>query len=135
MGLRSISLTARRYSGGTAQKLIVGRELSCGPRVTAQPTRGVDVGAIEAVHHRIVRARDQGLAVLLVSADLNEVISLADRILVLHEGRLAGELSPAEATEERLGLLMGGIQAASEVSPHGEFCLPIGGGEQDSSKI
>ncbi|MEN9231479.1 MAG: ABC transporter ATP-binding protein [Thermostichus sp. DG02_5_bins_236] len=113
---RSISLTARRYSGGNAQKLIVGRELSCGPRVlvAAQPTRGVDVGAIEAIHRRIVQARDQGMAVLLVSADLNEVISLADRILVIHEGRIAGELSPAEATEERLGLLMGGIHIASD---------------------
>ncbi|MEN9221419.1 MAG: ABC transporter ATP-binding protein [Thermostichus sp. BF3_bins_97] len=113
---RSISLTARRYSGGNAQKIIVGRELSCGPRVlvAAQPTRGVDVGAIEAIHRRMVQARAQGMAVLLVSADLNEVISLADRILVLHEGRIAGELSPAEATEERLGLLMGGIPDASE---------------------
>ncbi|MFQ3613824.1 MAG: ABC transporter ATP-binding protein [Cyanobacteriota bacterium] len=120
---RSISLTARRYSGGNAQKLIVGRELSCGPRVlvAAQPTRGVDVGAIEAIHRRIVQARDQGMAVLLVSADLNEVIGLADRILVIHEGRIAGELSPAEATEEQLGLLMGGIPVASdsEGSPHG----------------
>ncbi len=117
---RSISLTARCYSGGNAQKIIVGRELSCGPRVlvAAQPTRGVDVGAIEAIHRRIVQARDQGMAVLLVSADLNEVIGLADRILVIHEGRIAGELSPAEATEERLGLLMGGIHDSSEPQTH-----------------
>jgi simple sugar transport system ATP-binding protein len=105
-------LTARRYSGGNAQKIVVGRELSCGSKVlvAAQPTRGVDVGAIEAIHRRILQARDQGMGVLLVSADLNEVISLSDRILVIHEGRLVGELRPEEATEERIGLLMGGIQ-------------------------
>ncbi|PIK84713.1 heme ABC transporter ATP-binding protein [Synechococcus sp. 65AY6A5] len=109
---RSISLTARRYSGGNAQKIVVGRELSCGSKVpvAAQPTRGVDVGAIEAIHRRILQARDQGMGVLLVSADLNEVISLSDRILVIHEGHLVGELTPEEATEEQLGLLMGGIQ-------------------------
>jgi len=108
---RSTSLSGRRYSGGNAQKIIVGRELSCGPRilVAAQPTRGVDIGAIEAIHHRILAARDQGMAVLLISADLNEVISLSDRILVIHEGRISGELRPEEATEERLGLLMGGL--------------------------
>jgi ABC-type uncharacterized transport system ATPase subunit len=105
-------LTARRYSGGNAQKIVVGRELSCGSKVlvAAQPTRGVDVGAIEAIHRRILQARDQGMGVLLVSADLNEVISLSDRILVIHEGHLVGELTPEEATEERIGLLMGGIQ-------------------------
>lgn len=108
---RSTSLSARRYSGGNAQKIIVGRELSCGPRilVAAQPTRGVDIGAIEAIHQRILEARDQGMAVVLISADLNEVISLSDRILVIHEGRISGELRPEEATEERLGLLMGGL--------------------------
>jgi len=89
----------------------VGRELSRKPKVliAAQPTRGVDIGAIEFIHENIVAARDQGMGVLLVSADLNEVLSLADRILVMYEGRIMGQLTPEEATEEKLGLLMAGI--------------------------
>ena len=98
------------YSGGNAQKLIVARELERRPSVLvmAQPTRGVDIGAIEFIHRQIVAARDSGLPVLLVSADLNEILSLSDRILVMYEGRIMGELSQAEATPERLGLLMAG---------------------------
>ena len=76
--------------------------------IAAQPTRGVDIGAIEFIHKQIVRARDMGLAVLLVSADLNEVMSLSDRILVMYEGKIMGELTQAEATAEKLGLLMAG---------------------------
>ncbi|KGQ21989.2 ABC transporter ATP-binding protein [Thermus filiformis] len=108
---RSTALAARRYSGGNAQKIVVGREILRRPRllVAAQPTRGVDIGAIEAIHKELIRARDEGLAVLLVSADLSEVLSLSDRILVMYEGRIMGELTPEEATEERLGLLMAGI--------------------------
>ncbi|WP_038045944.1 ABC transporter ATP-binding protein [Thermus caliditerrae] len=110
---RSTELSARRFSGGNQQKIVVGRELLRRPKllIAAQPTRGVDVGAIEFIHQRLVEARDQGLAVLLVSADLSEVLSLADRILVMYEGRIMGELTPEEATEERLGLLMAGIPA------------------------
>lgn len=83
---------------------MVGRELLRKPRllIAAQPTRGVDIG-------QLIRARDEGLAVLLVSADLMEVLSLSDRILVMYEGRIMGELTPEEATEEKLGLLMAGI--------------------------
>ncbi len=108
---RSTRLTARRFSGGNQQKIVVGRELLRRPRllIAAQPTRGVDVGAIEFIHRELIRARDQGLAVLLVSADLSEILALSDRILVLYEGRIMGELTPEEATEERLGLLMAGI--------------------------
>jgi len=110
---RSTELAGRRYSGGNAQKIIVGRELSRDPKVliAAQPTRGVDIGAIEFIHEQIIAARDKGLAVLLVSADLNEVRSLSDRILVMFEGQIMGELKAEEATEERLGLLMAGIKA------------------------
>ncbi|AEB11736.1 ABC transporter ATP-binding protein [Marinithermus hydrothermalis] len=110
---RSIHLSARRYSGGNAQKIIVGRELARRPRllVAAQPTRGVDIGAIEFIHRRIVEARDAGMAVLLVSADLNEVMSLSDRILVMYEGRIVGEVRPGEVTEEELGLMMAGMRA------------------------
>ncbi len=104
------NITVSHYSGGNAQKLIVARELERQPSVLvmAQPTRGVDIGAIEFIHQRIVAARDSGLPVLLVSADLNEVMSLSDRIIVMYEGRVMGELSQDEATPERLGLLMAG---------------------------
>jgi ABC-type uncharacterized transport systems, ATPase components len=110
---RSTELSARRFSGGNQQKIVVGRELLRGPRllIAAQPTRGVDVGAIEFIHKELVAARDRGLAVLLVSADLSEILALSDRILVMHRGRIMGELTPQEATEERLGLLMAGISA------------------------
>ncbi len=104
------NVLAGSYSGGNAQKLIVARELERKPDVliAAQPTRGVDIGAIEFIHKQIVKARDMGLAVLLVSADLNEVMSLSDRILVLFEGQIMGELSQEAATAEKLGLLMAG---------------------------
>ncbi len=107
---RSTGLSASSYSGGNAQKLIVARELERDPQVLvlAQPTRGVDIGAIEFIHQQIVRARDLGLAVLLVSADLNEIMSLSDRILVMFEGRIMGELRQADANAETLGLLMAG---------------------------
>jgi general nucleoside transport system ATP-binding protein len=107
---RATHVLAASYSGGNAQKLIVARELERQPRVLvlAQPTRGVDIGAIEFIHRQIVRARDLGLAVLLVSADLNEVMSLSDRIIVMYEGRIMGELGAADATPEQLGLLMAG---------------------------
>ncbi|GGR78793.1 sugar ABC transporter ATP-binding protein [Deinococcus sedimenti] len=107
---RSATLPAGSYSGGNAQKIIVAREMRKGPKilVASQPTRGVDIGAIEFIHGRIVDARDQGLAVLLVSADLGEVMNLADRILVMYEGKVVGEVNAANATETQLGLLMTG---------------------------
>ena len=110
---RSTSLQAGRYSGGNAQKLIVAREMRKGPKilVASQPTRGVDIGAIEFIHARIVEARDQGLAVLLISADLGEVMNLSDRILVMYEGKIAGEMDAAQATETELGLMMTGSGA------------------------
>ncbi|MDQ3460970.1 MAG: ABC transporter ATP-binding protein [Deinococcota bacterium] len=106
----STSVTAANLSGGNAQKLIVARELERGPKllIASQPTRGVDIGAIEFIHKQIITARDAGLAVLLVSADLSEVMNLSDRILVMFEGRVMGELSQAEADPETLGLLMAG---------------------------
>lgn len=112
----STSVLAASYSGGNAQKLIVARELERNPSIliASQPTRGVDIGAIEFIHKQIVAARDKGLAVLLVSADLNEIMSLSDRIIVLYEGRIMGELSQGEATAERLGLLMAGSVTGDE---------------------
>ena len=110
----SPNVLATAYSGGNAQKLIVARELERKPDVllASQPTRGVDIGAIEFIHKQIVKARDMGLAVLLVSADLNEVMSLSDRILVIYEGKIMGELSQAEATAEQLGLMMAGSKVS-----------------------
>jgi simple sugar transport system ATP-binding protein len=107
---RSASLPAKSYSGGNAQKIIVAREMRKGPKilVASQPTRGVDIGAIEFIHARIVEARDQGLAVLLISADLGEVMNLSDRILVMYEGQIVGEVEASGATETQLGLLMTG---------------------------
>jgi simple sugar transport system ATP-binding protein len=100
---------ARSLSGGNQQKIIVAREMASNPRVllAAQPTRGVDIGAIEFIHRRIVSERDGGTAVLLVSAELEEIRSLSDRIAVIYEGKIVGEESP-DASEERLGLLMTG---------------------------
>jgi simple sugar transport system ATP-binding protein len=74
----------------------------------AQPTRGVDIGAIEFIHRKLVEQRDAGCAVLLISAELEEVTSLSDRVLVIHNGRIAGEVDPAVATTEEIGLLMTG---------------------------
>ena len=96
-------------SGGNQQKVILAREIDRDPRilVAAQPTRGLDVGAIEFVHRRLVEERDEGRAVLLVSLELEEVLSLADRILVIYEGEIVGEFPPS-ATEEELGVAMTG---------------------------
>ena len=103
-------LLAGRLSGGNQQKLVVAREFQRRPRVliAAQPTRGVDVGAIEFIHQRIVRARDEGAGVLLVSSELDEILTLSDRILVMYEGRIAAEFSRGEVSERELGLKMGG---------------------------
>src|SRR4051794_21292009 len=98
---------AASLSGGNQQKVIIAREVERDPRVlvAAQPTRGLDVGAIEFVHRRLVAERDEGRAILLVSLELEEILSLADRILVLYEGQIVGEFPPT-ATEEELGIAM-----------------------------
>jgi ABC-type uncharacterized transport system ATPase subunit len=100
---------AGALSGGNQQKVVVAREVARDPRVliAAQPTRGLDVGAIEFVHRRLVEERDEGRAVLLVSLELDEVLSLADRILVLYEGQIVAEYGP-DVTEEELGIAMTG---------------------------
>ena len=97
-------------SGGNLQKVVVGRELSGNPSfiIANQPTRGLDVGSIEFVHKTLVEERDKGAGVLLVSVELDEVLALSDRILVLYRGRIQGELETAAATEEEVGILMAG---------------------------
>jgi simple sugar transport system ATP-binding protein len=103
-------LPAGKLSGGNQQKLIVAREFQRQPQLllAAQPTRGVDVGSIEFIHQRIVRARDEGAGVLLISSELEEIMALSDRILVLYEGRVVAEFQRGAVTERELGLKMGG---------------------------
>ena len=102
------------FSGGNQQKIIVARELDRDPDVllVGQPTRGLDIGAIEFIHRRLIALRDQGKAILLVSVELDEVMSLSDRILVMFDGAVAGEVAGAEVTEQTLGALMAGVGAA-----------------------
>ncbi len=104
--------TARAMSGGNQQKAVIGRELDRNkPLIIAvQPTRGLDVGAIEYIHAQIVKKRDEGKAVLLVSLELDEVMSLSDRILVMYEGEIVGEFSPDDITVSELGLYMAGTK-------------------------
>jgi general nucleoside transport system ATP-binding protein len=110
----SIYLPAFQLSGGNQQKVIVARELSRPVQllIAAQPTRGLDVGSIEFIHSEIITMRDQGAAVLLVSAELDEILALSDRIAVMFGGRIVAVLNRAEATREHLGLLMAGIEEA-----------------------
>ena len=111
---------ARSMSGGNQQKAIVAREIDRGTDllVAVQPTRGLDVGAIEYIHKQIVGVRDAGKAVLLVSLELDEVMNLSDRILVMYEGEIVGEFDPRTTTVQELGLYMAGAKRQDkEVQP------------------
>ena len=110
----SVKTPASSLSGGNKQKVIVAREFSRPTKllIAAQPTRGIDVGSIEFIHTQIVAQRDAGAAVLLISAELDEVLSLADRVAVMFDGRIVKILPIAEATRERVGLLMAGSEDA-----------------------
>ncbi len=103
---------ARSMSGGNQQKAIVGREIEKNPEllIAVQPTRGLDVGAIEYIHKQLVAQRDAGKGVLLVSLELDEVMDVSDRILVMYEGEIVGEFDPKKTTEEELGLYMAGAK-------------------------
>ncbi len=103
-------LQAKSLSGGNQQKLIIGREFELNPKLllVSQPTRGVDIGAIEFIHRKLIELRDAGSAVLLVSAELEEVTALADRLLVIYKGKFAGEVNPKTTSTEEIGLLMTG---------------------------
>jgi len=102
---------ASAFSGGNQQKIVLARELDRHPDLllVGQPTRGVDIGAIEFIHRRLVALRDAGTALLVVSVELDEILALADRILVMHDGRIVGEIPAAGADERRLGLMMAGL--------------------------
>jgi len=126
-------VSAENLSGGNQQKVVVAREIGRDPEllVAAQPTRGLDVGAIEFVHRQIIRERDAGKAVLLVSLELEEVLSLADRILVIYEGRIVKELAVADADAETLGYFMTGGGGSKLVDdPAGKSAeRPLTGGQ------
>ncbi|MEM1373928.1 MAG: ABC transporter ATP-binding protein [Pseudomonadota bacterium] len=104
-------LAAKNFSGGNQQKIVLAREIERNPNLLliGQPTRGVDIGAIEFIHQQIVALRDQGKAILLVSVELDEILSLSDRIAVMFDGHLMGERLPSETDEKELGLLMAGV--------------------------
>ena len=104
---------AGSLSGGNQQKMVVAREFSRPIKllIASQPTRGIDVGSIEFIHNQIVRKRDDGVAVLLVSSELDEIMALSDRIVVMYKGEIIGTVPRAEATREGLGLLMAGVRA------------------------
>lgn len=106
------SLAAKNFSGGNQQKIVVAREIERNPDLLliGQPTRGVDIGAIEFIHQQIVALRDQGKAILLVSVELEEILSLSDRIAVMFDGQIMGERMPDQTNEKELGLLMAGVR-------------------------
>lgn len=114
--------SARSMSGGNQQKAIIAREIDLDPQIliAVQPTRGLDVGAIEYIHKQLIEERDRQKAILLVSLELDEVMNLSDRILVIYEGKIVADLNPEEVTVQELGLYMAGskTQLKSEVSAH-----------------
>ena len=104
-------LAAKNFSGGNQQKIVLAREIERNPDLllVGQPTRGVDIGAIEFIHQQIVALRDQGKAILLISVELDEILSLSDRVVVMFDGEIMGERNPADTNEKELGLLMAGV--------------------------
>ncbi len=118
---RNPELTSANFSGGNQQKLILAREMGREPALllVGQPTRGVDIGAIEFIHRQLVAMRDAGAAIVLVSVELEEVMSLSDRILVMFEGRIVSELAAADADERTLGLMMANAWSPAEEGPVG----------------
>jgi len=117
---KNINMLAGNLSGGNQQKVVVGRELSIVPIepkvvVVSQPTRGLDIGAIEFIHTTLISMRDKGIAMLLISMELDEIFSLSDRILVFYEGEIMGEVTPDEVDREEIGLMMAGHKKAEVV--------------------
>ena len=107
-------LAARGFSGGNQQKIVIAREIEAAPRILliGQPTRGVDIGAIEFIHAQIMALKEQGCAILLVSVELDEILALSDRVMVMNAGRIVGTVPHAQADRERLGMMMAGVAAA-----------------------
>jgi general nucleoside transport system ATP-binding protein len=115
----SLDTLSRSLSGGNIQKLIMARELSGEPRVllVSQPTRGIDVGASQYIHERLIEQRRQGTAILIISEDLDEVLALSDRILVMYEGAIIGEVDPGATSKEAVGLMMAGVRPDYQEEP------------------
>ncbi len=111
-------LDAKSFSGGNQQKIVLAREIERNPDLllVGQPTRGVDIGAIEFIHQQIINLRDQGKAILLVSVELDEILSLSDRIAVMFDGHIMGERLPAETDETELGMMMAGMSGKGEAA-------------------
>lgn len=111
-------LAAKNFSGGNQQKVVLAREIERNPDLLliGQPTRGVDIGAIEFIHQQVVNLRDQGKAILLVSVELDEIMSLSDRVVVMFDGHITGERDASQTNEKELGLLMAGITDTSAVA-------------------
>ena len=118
----SVKLEAGKLSGGNLQKVVLGREVMRQPKVliAEQPTRGLDVGATEFVQRQLLAERDRGAGILLISAELEEILTLSDRIAVIYGGEIMGILDPKETDIETIGLMMAGTHAdkLSEVSSH-----------------
>jgi simple sugar transport system ATP-binding protein len=114
----SCDLKTANFSGGNQQKIVIAREMEHDPELllVGQPTRGVDIGAIEFIHQQIVALRDKGKAILLVSVELDEIQALADRIVVMFDGRISGERVAGETDERELGLLMAGIDPKAKAA-------------------
>src|SRR5437879_9443913 len=120
------ALPTSAFSGGNQQKIVLARELDRNPDLllVGQPTRGVDIGAIEFIHRRLVALRDAGKALLLISVELDEILALSDRILVMHDGRIAGAVPGAAASEGVLGLMMAGVTETRGSPEGGAGCAP-----------
>ena len=114
----SLDTPARNLSGGNIQKVIMARELSARPQVllVAQPTRGIDVSASRYIHERLIAQRDSGTAILIISYDLDEVLTISDRVLVMYEGTIIGSADPRTASREEIGMMMAGIRPEAQVA-------------------
>lgn len=139
-GLRGVPgrrVRAGALSGGNLQKLVLARELAEAPDLilAAQPTRGVDIGSVEFIHRRLIEARNAGKAILLVSAELEEVMALSDRIAVMHKGRIVDVVPAETATEEEIGLLMAGVRREPEASVRTGETAESGSAETDRTRI
>ncbi len=131
----NVRLKTANFSGGNQQKIVLAREMESDPDVliVGQPTRGVDIGAIEFIHNQIIKMRDAGKAILLVSVELDEIRSLSDRILVMFDGEIVGEADPETVDERALGLLMAGVKSGdkTEAPDVGPGTLPEHVSEKD----
>ena len=108
---RNPNIASNKLSGGNQQKLVLAREIQSQPKILliGQPTRGVDIGAIERIYEDLLRLKDSGTAILLVSVELDEIMSLSDRIIVMNQGKIVGETMGSNATEIDLGKMMSGL--------------------------